>query len=217
MVRARLRRLKSTARNWYVTRQNLGKNSERLNRRLEIGPGEGRIEGFETLNVLGNPNVDYVCDATGRLPFDDESFELVYASHILEHVPWYQAEIVLREWVRIIQPAGRLEIWVPDGLKIARAFVEAEDRGSTEFHSDPWWKFNEQKDPCVWMSGRCFSYGDGRGTPDNPNWHRALFSARHLESLMLSVGLEDVRSLGDKDVRGYDHGWINLGLSGTKP
>lgn len=32
-------------------------------RRLEIGPGPRRIEGFESLHVVGGTNVDYVWNA----------------------------------------------------------------------------------------------------------------------------------------------------------
>ncbi len=192
-------------------------NARNAFRRLEIGPGPRRLPGFETLNVVGGRNVDYIADASQRLPFADRTFDLIHASHIIEHIPWYQTANALREWVRVLKSGGRLEVWTPDGLKIARAFVAAEDEGSLEFHADGWWRFNESKDPCVWMSGRCFSYGDGTGRADHPNWHYALLSERHLRNLMTNAGLIDIRTLERADVRGHDHGWINLGLAGTKP
>jgi SAM-dependent methyltransferase len=186
-------------------------------RRLEIGPGENRIEGFETLDIATNPYADYIHDAGRALPFADGTFSIIYASHILEHVPWYQVGDVLREWVRVLAPGGRLEIWVPDGLKIAKAFVEAETQGSRAFEEDGWFKFNEERDPCRWASGRIFTYGDGTGKTDHENWHRALFSPRYLLSLLGQAGLAECALLDRKHVRGYDHGWINLGAVGTKP
>jgi SAM-dependent methyltransferase len=109
--------------NWIRLRQ----NSKKSFRQLEIGPGNERLPGFESLNILSGPEVDYVCDATRPLPFLDCSFDLIYSSHTLEHVPWYLVEKVLKEWVRILKKDGALEIWVPDGLKIAKAFVEGEE------------------------------------------------------------------------------------------
>ena len=83
---------------------------------------------YDALNVIPASNVDFLWDAAKRLPFRDGAFDVVYASHILEHIPWYNAEQVLAEWVRVVAPGGRLEIWVPDGLKICKAFVDAVSR-----------------------------------------------------------------------------------------
>ena len=196
---------------------NKARNAGKTVRQLEIGPGPNRIPAFETLNVVGGPAVDYVADASKGMPFPSETFDLVYASHIIEHIPWYRTETSLKDWVRVLKSGGRLEIWTPDTLKIARAFVDAEERGDQAYHNDDWWKFNVQKDPCVWMAGRCYSYGDGTGKPSDPNWHRALFSERRLRDLLANAGLQDIRTLSRDEVRGYDHGWINLGICGTKP
>jgi SAM-dependent methyltransferase len=192
-------------------------NSRHQIRRLEIGPGPRRIEGFETLNVVAGWGIDYVADAARRLPFTNACFEVVYASHVLEHIPWYQTQDVLDEWVRVLKPGGRLEIWVPDGLKIADAFVKAEEGRDNEIRSDGWYRFNPDRDPCVWANGRLFSYGDGTGRKAHPNWHMALFSPRHLKGMMEKSGLVRITTLTPEDVRGHDHGWINLGVRGEKP
>ena len=185
-------------------------------RRLEIGPGSGRIQGFETLNIVGGRNVDYVWNAERRLPFRTGTFSIIYASHILEHVPWFRTEHVLKEWVRVLAPGGRLELWVPDGLKICKAFVEAESNDSQDFQQDGWYRFNERKDPCAWASGRIFSYGDGSGYRNHPNWHLAIFSPRYLEEALKRAGCSHVERLDRSQVRGHDHGWINLGVCGIK-
>lgn len=192
------------------------RNSTASGRKLEIGPGAIRLPGFETLNILGGKGVDYLYDAARRLPFKDGTFSLVYASHVLEHVPWYRTQACLNEWARVIEQGGALEIWVPDGLKIADAFVKAELHKSDEFLNDAWDRFNKDRDACLWANGRFFSYGDGTGAKNDPNWHMAMFSERHLTNLLHRAGFSSVRRLEPQDVRGYDHGWINLGLRATK-
>jgi SAM-dependent methyltransferase len=201
---------------WLVTRVNLMRHRHLTDRKLEIGPGDGRVDGFETLDIVLRRNVDFVVDASRRLPFSDATFQLVYASHVLEHVPWYRLEETLREWVRIIKPGGVMEIWVPNGLEICRVFVEYETTGHDRTDQDGWYRFNPDKDPCLWAAGRIYTYGDGRGGLRSPNWHRAIFSPRFLQELMTKVGLVDVHEMDRADVRGYDHGWINLGFRGTK-
>lgn len=197
-----------------LTPVKLARNRGKAVRWLEIGPGSKRIPGFETLNIIGGPQVDYVANAVSKLPFPDRTFDVIYASHIIEHIPWYQLESAISEWARKLKPGGLLEIWTPDGLKIAKAFVDAEERGTQSFTADGWWRFNDSRDPCVWYSGRLFSYGDGTGKPNHYNWHRSTFSARFLSSLLERAGLRDIRRMEPDEVRGFDHGWINLGIQG---
>lgn len=185
-------------------------------RQLEIGPGPKRIPGFETLNVVGGANVDYVWNAERPLPFRRGTFDVIYASHVLEHIPWYKTDQVLRQWVRTLKPGGRLEIWVPDGVKICRAFVDAESSDAKDFHRDGWYRYNPQADACLWASGRLFSYGDGTGRRQHPNWHLAVFSYRYLEQALRAAGCSHVEPLARSRVRGHDHGWINLGICGMK-
>lgn len=196
---------------------NLHKNKKKGERRLEIGPGPMRIPGFETINVVWGRDVDYIGDASKKLPFASGSFDLVYASHVLEHISWYQVPSVIKEWVRILKPGGSIEIWLPNGLLIAQTFVNAELEIKNEIDEDGWYKFNEEHDPCVWANGRIFSYGDGTGRKNDPNWHMTVFSPRYLRSLLTNSGLNNIVELNRSEVRGHDHGWINLGMRGVKP
>lgn len=198
------------------TKINLFYGSKKRNRKLEIGPGQKRIPGFETLNIVDDPVVDYICDASKTLPFRDNTFDIIYASHILEHIPWYQTESTIHEWVRILKPNGYLEIWVPDGLKICQAFVDAEKGQFGVIAEDGWYRFNPEKDPCKWASGRIFTYGEGTGVLNHPNWHRAIFSSRFLIKVFQASGLTDISIMGSDEIRGYDHKWINLGVKGKK-
>ena len=202
--------------NRIITVTNLLKNQNKISRKLEIGPGKTRINGFETLNIVYQYNVDYVWDATKKMPFKSNVFDIVYASHILEHVPWFLVENVLTEWIRILKPGGRLELWVPNAYKICNAFINAENGISMEYTEDGWFKFNPTKDPCVWAAGRIFTYGNGTRNICHPNWHRALFSERYLKTLLQNINLRNIETLDNSSIRGNDHGWINLGVSGVK-
>lgn len=193
----------------------LQKNKNKNERKLEIGPGNERIKGFETLNIINSKSTDYILDASKSLPFKDNTFNLIYASHILEHIPWYQTQEILKEWMRVLKPGGSLEIWVPDGFKIAKAFIDAE-LGNDYIKDDGWYRFNPEKDPCKWASGRIFTYGDGKGNLNHPNWHRAIFSERYLKILFQNAGMVEIEKMDLSEVRGYNHKWINLGIKGKK-
>ncbi len=47
-----------------------------------------------------------------KLPFEDNSLDFVYSSHLLEDYPDWTP--ILKEWVRVIKPDGYLIVLIPD-------------------------------------------------------------------------------------------------------
>ena len=192
---------------------NLRQNNTKRDRKLEIGPGDERIPGFETVNVVWNRNVDYVADASRKLPFADESFQIVYASHVLEHTAWFNISNTLAEWIRVLNHGGLLEIWVPDGYKLSRLLCDIEEGKDRAEWNDGWRPLNPEGDPYKWLNGRIL-YG---ANTNYPSWHISIITPKYLTFLLNNLGLVDIEILSASEVRGFDHGWINLGLRGRKP
>lgn len=192
------------------------KNSRKSKRFLEIGPGIKRIENFEGLNIVKNNATDYIADVAKGIPFANETFDLIYSSHFLEHIEWYNVHFVLKEMYRVLKPNGIIEIYVPNGLKIAKAFVEAELYDSKEYLDDNWWKFNKEKDPCIWANGRIFTYGDGKRIKGHWNSHLSIFSERYLKKIIKEIGFSNIEIMDNTQCRGDNHGWINLGIRAIK-
>ncbi len=69
-------------------------------------------------------------DLTQGIPFPDNSFTVVYHSHLLEHLPKSSAEPFLRECYRVLQPGGILRVVVPDLEQIARLYLTALEKAS---------------------------------------------------------------------------------------
>ena len=104
-------------------------------RKLHIG-GRTKSEGWEVLNAQPAPYVDHVCNACNLPQFADETFSEIYASHVVEHFD-YNQELVstLKEWNRILEPAGRILISVPDLDTLAALFLSREQLTMEErFH-----------------------------------------------------------------------------------
>lgn len=180
-------------------------------RRLEIGPSQRRLEGFETLDIVPGRHVDYVANALLQLPFHDETFDVVYASHVLEHLPWFESENVLREWRRVLKLNGRLEIWVPNGEYIAETILNA-TRGD-QVEDDGWRVRNPTGDPFLWANGRLF-YGVNS---HYPSWHKAVFTRTSLCNLLQAAGFDNVRQAHANEYRGgANEGRINLGVLGIR-
>ncbi len=67
-------------------------------------------------------------DATRRIPLPDCSAEVVYCSHMLEHLePTVEVPRFLAEVRRVLAPGGIVRIAVPDLLRMARRYLETGD------------------------------------------------------------------------------------------
>lgn len=72
------------------------------------------IRQAEALNQYAN--CEYMASAAERLPFGDESFVFVYSNIVLQHMPRRLALGYLREFVRVLEPAGVLVFGVQDSF-----------------------------------------------------------------------------------------------------
>ncbi len=68
------------------------------------------------------------CDLLRGLPFADETFDVVYHSHVLEHLEPGRAAGFLRECWRVLETDGILRVVVPDLENIARIYLERLER-----------------------------------------------------------------------------------------
>jgi predicted SAM-dependent methyltransferase len=90
--------------------------------KLHIG-GEEVKYGWKILNAQSKPGVDFIGDITDLSSFQENSFEEIYASHVLEHVR--QSEVIdsLKGINRILFKGGKLYISVPDLDILAHSFL----------------------------------------------------------------------------------------------
>jgi len=92
-------------------------------RRLNIG-GEKPHPDWEILNIKPGEFVDHVGNAEDLSQFADETFDEVYASHVLEHFDFAGSlQNALKEWHRILKPNGKLYISVPDMDILCQLFL----------------------------------------------------------------------------------------------
>lgn len=92
--------------------------------KLHLGCGSKYINGFYHIDAIQYPHVDHQ-GFVDRLEFlANNSVELIYASHVLEHFARNEVDYVLREWHRVLRPGGILRLAVPDFKACARLYVE---------------------------------------------------------------------------------------------
>ncbi len=138
-------------------------------RYVHLGCGPINHPAFINVDAIPRPHVHYV-GGISRLPmFHDDTIDLLYASHCLEHLSYRDTREVLAEWCRAIKPGGVLRVSVPDLDRLIEIY-EADDRNLGS------------------VIGQLY------GGHDNPyNVHMAIFNRTSLEHLMDEVGFENCR------------------------
>ena len=90
---------------------------------LHLGCGYVNHPSFINIDALPAPHIHYLRSIDNLSPFQDNTIDLVYASHCLEHFPYREVPKVLSEWYRVLKPGGILRISVPDFDKITEIYL----------------------------------------------------------------------------------------------
>jgi predicted SAM-dependent methyltransferase len=101
--------------------------------RLHIG-GESIKDGWKILNIQQKEGVDFIGSITDLSQFEDASVTEIYASHVFEHVMQKDALPTLKGIHRILKPAGRLYISVPDLDTLCNIFIDKNATIDVKFH-----------------------------------------------------------------------------------
>jgi len=56
--------------------------------------------------------------------FEDNSVDLIYASHIVEYFDRIEFSEVLKEWERVLKPEGRMRLAVPNFQVLSKLYIE---------------------------------------------------------------------------------------------
>lgn len=86
---------------------------------LDIGCGNRKVKGAIGLDSVKIEGVDIVHDLNKfPYPFKDNSFDIIYANQVLEHLD-APLDKILGELCRICEPEGKIKIVVPHALNVA--------------------------------------------------------------------------------------------------
>jgi len=95
--------------------------------KLHLGCGEKYIKGFTHIDLRKLDHIDFY-SSVDKLEFlQDDSVDLIYASHVLEHFGRHEYKAVLKEWYRILRPGGVLRLAVPNFDAVVQYYIEKDD------------------------------------------------------------------------------------------
>lgn len=128
---------------------------------------EGEVVSFD---IREDIKPDVVCDVR-YLPVENETFDIVFSSHTLEHFGWTSVDRVLKEWTRVLKIGGELRLVVPNLRHVAQRILD-----DNLIPTDLWVLYGEQDYP--------------------KNFHAAGFTPNILKRLVEANGCyEDIQVL----------------------
>ena len=98
---------------------------------LNLGCGRRTHPAWTNLDFTPAAPEVRAWDLRKGIPFPDSSVDVVYHSHLLEHLPHQEGAFLIREGYRVLRPGGVLRIVVPDLEGIARAYLDALERAAS--------------------------------------------------------------------------------------
>jgi len=152
---------------WFFTRPAIGNNDHLL---LHIGCGEIYSPEFINIDARPLPHIHLLKKHLFRFPeFKNDTVELIYMCHVLEHVKMDGLLVNLKELHRILKPGGVLRISVPDFDKII----------------DIYNKTNRDIDSIRMplMGGQDYKF----------NFHYSIFNNKYLSKLLVETGFKEIR------------------------
>lgn len=102
--------------------------------KLNLGSGWDNREGWVNIDMHARHNPDIVADVTNLSELEDNYAGYAVAQDILEHIHRDRCLTALREWNRVLQIGGYLEVRTTDVIEIAN-LMKRPDRSDPENHN----------------------------------------------------------------------------------
>jgi hypothetical protein len=92
--------------------------------KLHLGCGTKHIDGFTNIDIRYLPGVDEVNNIRFLRNYKNNTVDLIYACHVLEHFSRWEYKNALTRWYEILKPGGVLRLAVPNFSAIASRYIQ---------------------------------------------------------------------------------------------
>ncbi len=118
--------------------------------KLHLGCYHKKIHGFINVDIRSEVNPDLQDDVFQLSSIKNNSVDLIYCCHVLEHAKIKEAEQALKRWNEILKPGGVLRIAVPDleavfkyysttrNLRELKSFLHGSQKHPYDIHYSGW-------------------------------------------------------------------------------
>jgi predicted SAM-dependent methyltransferase len=167
----------------------------------------GAMKALALVGLVGPPSLGYFeavrefdiqYGSAQHLPFRANSVEVLYSSHMLEHLDRDEARRFLAEALRVLAPSGIIRLAVPDLQMRAKAYLESGDADAfvASLHM-------REDAPRTYRGKLKFLVLGNRG-------HQWMYDAASLSALLESCGFLNARSMNAGETSIPDPGKLDL-------
>lgn len=95
-------------------------------KKLQIGAQGSPMNGWLNVDILPKTADTAYMDATKRFPFEEHTFDYIFAEHMIEHITYDEGQFMLRECFRVMKPNGVIRLATPNLDKISEILKNPE-------------------------------------------------------------------------------------------
>lgn len=145
------------------------------------------IKGFFNSQIIGENPINI----TNRLPFKNDLFEIIFSTHVIEHLHRKEIIFFLKESFRVLKPGGKNIILTPSLDKIINILYVNKDIDSKNKlleRQKKWSKENEINN-CSYINGLFRNYG-----------HRFIVNFDFLKSEAEKIGYSKINIIKNDEI-----------------
>ena len=141
---------------------------------LHLGCGNHIFKGWVNIDLYKEPGVDLVWDLRYNIPFEDNSVDLIFTEHMLEHFTLEDGSNFLKECYRVLRPEGRVRIVVPCIERAIELYL-------TGWEQQHWIDKNDITSAAEFINAYFRSWG-----------HLFVYDQEQLTNSLIMAGFEDI-------------------------
>jgi predicted SAM-dependent methyltransferase len=171
----------------------------------------------------GDTNMVYM-NLNKQWRYKNNTVDIVYASHLFEHLTLRSASLFLKESYRCLKPGGTIRIVVPDLYKICKKYIQNYENGVENASDFIMWAINMHREGQYGVNLNLFKKVvlEIQGYPHQ---HKFMYDEKSLSKTLKEAGFIDLLSLsyGEskyiseiKDVEGTNESYLSVYIEAKK-
>ena len=163
------------------------------NKKLHLGANKN-IEGFLNSQITSRLPINI----TKVLPFDSDTFDIIFSTHVIEHIHRKQISLFIKECFRILKPGGINIICTPSIKKISKiSYSDNIEKKKILFNRQNKWHNDDLKSACHQINLTMRNFG-----------HRFILDDEYCEWLAKKNGYSkfkciEINEMSDESIKKY--------------